>query len=51
MGGELTAADAKLNDAAEDNGGRAKDKAAASATKPDKQPPARRTILRRANPG
>ena len=31
--------DAKLNDAAEDNGGREKDKAAGSETKPAKQPP------------
>jgi transposase len=42
MGGELAEADAKLNDAAEENGGRAKDNAAAPATKPAKQPPARR---------
>ena len=42
MGGELAEADAKLNDAAEDNRGRDKDKAAASETKPAKQPPARR---------
>src|SRR5260370_42711703 len=42
MGGELTEADAKLNDAAEENGGRAKDNPAPPATKPEKQPPARR---------
>jgi transposase len=42
MGGELAEADAKLNDAAEENGGRAKDEDAAPATKPQKQPPVRR---------
>ncbi len=42
MGGKLAEVDAKLNDAAEDNGGREKDKAAGSETKPAKQPPARR---------
>ncbi len=42
MGGELAEADAKLNDAAEESGGREKDKVAASETKPAKQPPARR---------
>jgi transposase len=42
MGGELDAADAKLNEAAEENGGRAEDKAAAATTKPTRPPPARR---------
>src|SRR5260370_1016818 len=42
MGGELTEADAKLNDAAEENGGRAQDNPPAPATQPAKQPPARR---------
>ena len=42
MGGALAEADAKLNDAAEQNGGRAKDNPAARATKPNKQPPVRR---------
>jgi transposase len=42
MGGELAEADAKLNDAAEQNGGREKDKPAAKETKPEKQPPVRR---------
>src|SRR5262249_37333482 len=42
IGGELAEADAKLNDAAEQNGGREKDKPAAKETKPEKQPPVRR---------
>jgi transposase len=42
MGGELTEADAKLNDAAEQNGGRAQDNPAAPVTQGERQPPARR---------
>lgn len=42
MGGELAEADVKLKDTAEQNGGRETDKPAAPATKPPKQPPARR---------
>src|SRR5260370_14040469 len=41
MGGELTEADAKLNDAGEENGGRPQHNHAAPGPKPAKQPPPR----------
>jgi transposase len=50
MGGELAEADAKLQERAEQNGGRERDKSASPQSRPTKQPPARRpppTGLRR----